>query len=84
MRAAMWGTLAAMLSAIVLAVAEEAEPSKTPFYVAGALLAVWAVALGAGGLSRAELPGTATAERGIIGVTTLLVVATLAAAILTS
>jgi hypothetical protein len=73
-----------MLSAIVLAAAEEAEASKTAFYVAGGLLAVWAVLLGAAGLSRAELPGTVTAERGIIGITAVLVAATLSAAILTS
>jgi hypothetical protein len=73
-----------MLYAIVLAVAEEAEPSKTPFYVAGALLAAWAVLLGAAGLSRAEMPGNQGAERGMIGVTVLLVAATVSAAILTS
>jgi hypothetical protein len=73
-----------MLYAIVLAAAEEAEPSKTAFYIAGALLAAWAVLLGFGGLSRAELPGSQSAERGVIGVTVLLVAATLASAILTS
>jgi hypothetical protein len=78
------GNLGAMLSAIVLAATEGAEPSKTPFYIAGGLFAVWAVVLGAAGLSRAELPGTAAAERGIIGISALLMVATLAAALLTS
>jgi hypothetical protein len=78
------GRLAAMLSAIVLAAVEEAEPSKTAFYIAGGLFAVWAVLLGAAGLSRADLPGTATAERGIIGITALLMVATLASALLTA
>jgi hypothetical protein len=73
-----------MLSAIVLAAVEEAEPSKTVFYVAGGLFAVWAVLLGAAGLSRADLPGSTTAERGIIGISAVLMVATLAAAILTS
>ena len=73
-----------MLSAIVLAAVEEAESSKTAFYVAGGLFAVWAVLLGAAGLSRADLPGSVTAERGIIGITALLMVATLAAAVLTS
>jgi hypothetical protein len=73
-----------MLYAIVLAVAEESEPSKTPFYIAGALLAAWAVLLGAGGLARAEVPANQGAERGLIGVTVLLVVATISAAILTS
>jgi hypothetical protein len=73
-----------MLSAIVLAAVEDAEPSKTAFYVAGGLFAVWAVLLGAAGLSRADLPGSPTAERGIIGISAVLMVATLAAAILTS
>ena len=73
-----------MLSAIVLAAVEEAEPSKTAFYVAGGLFAVFAVLLGAAGLSRADLPGSATVERGIIGISAVLMVATLAAAILTS
>jgi hypothetical protein len=73
-----------MLSAIVLAAAEEAEPTKTAFYIAGGLLAVWAVMLGAAGLARAELPGNQAAERGIIGITAVLVAATLASAILTA
>jgi hypothetical protein len=73
-----------MLHAIVLAAAEGSEPSKTPFYIAGAVLAAWAVLLGAAGLSRAELPGNQSAERGIIGVTLLLVAATISSAILTS
>ena len=74
-----------MLHALVLAVAEEgAEPAKTVFYVAGGALAAWAVLLGVAGLARAELPGNQTGERGIIGVTALLVAATLVAAITTS
>jgi len=73
-----------MLHAIVPVAAEEAETSKTAFYVAGALLAAWAVALGAAGLSRAELPGGQRAERGIIGFTALLVIATLTAAVVTA
>ena len=74
-----------MLHALVLAVAEEAaEPSKTAFYVAGGALAAWAVLLGAAGLARAELPGNQTGERGIIGITSMLVAATLIAAVATS
>jgi hypothetical protein len=73
-----------MLHAILLAAAEGSEPSKTPFYVAGALLAAWAVLLGLGGLSRAEMPGNQGGERGIIGITVLLVAATISSAILTS
>jgi hypothetical protein len=73
-----------MLYAILAAAAEEAGTSKNAFYIAGALLAAWAVLLGAAGLSRAEMPGNQGAERGIIGVTVLLVAATVSAAILTS
>jgi hypothetical protein len=73
-----------MLHALVLAAAEGAEKSKTAFYIAGGLLAVWAVLLGVGGLSRAELPGNRGGERGIIGVTAILVAATMVAAIATS
>jgi hypothetical protein len=73
-----------MLHAIVLAAAEQAEHSKTAFYVAGGLLAAWAVLLGAAGLSRAELPGSRSSERGIIGVTVLLVAATITAAVVTA
>jgi hypothetical protein len=74
-----------MLYAIVLAVAEEgAESSKTAFYVAGGALAAWAVLLGVAGLARAELPGNQAGERGIIGITALLVAATLVTAITTS
>jgi len=66
----------------ILAAAEEAEPSKTAFYALGGALAVWAVVLGALGLQRAEFPGNAGGERAVIGVTALLMVGTVAAAVL--
>jgi plastocyanin len=40
-----------------------AEPSKTPFYLAGGLLAAWAVMLGAFGVSHPDFPGSAVASR---------------------
>jgi hypothetical protein len=61
-----------------------AEPSKVPFYAAGGVLVIWAVALSAIGLNRPEFPGDAAAQRGVIGVTAVLVVITIACAILTS
>jgi hypothetical protein len=74
-----------MLLALVLAAAEgAAEHSKTAFYFAGGALAGWAVLLGVAGLSRAEMPSSQAGERGIIGITALLVAATLVSAVATS
>ena len=69
---------------LLLAAAEEAEPSKTPFYVAGGALAVWAVLLSAIGLTRPSFPGTAAASRGVMALSALLVVAARAAAVISS
>ena len=60
------------------------EPSKVPFYVAGALLAAWAVALAAIGLSRPEFPGSPERARGVTALSALLVVATMATAVATA
>ena len=37
------------------------DPSKTPFYLAGGLLAAWAVLLGAFGVTHPDFPGSAAA-----------------------
>ena len=55
-----------------------------PFYVAGGLLAGWAVVLGAIGLSRPEFPGGLTGERGVITISLVLVVATMSMAVVTA
>lgn len=73
-----------MVHALSVLAAEAAEPSKTAFYIAGGALAVWAVILSAVGLSRPEFPGTESAQRGVATVSILLVVAAMAAVILTS
>jgi hypothetical protein len=72
------------LIALVLAAEEEAEPSKTAFYVFGGLLAVWAVVLSGIGMSSATFPATATAKRGVIGLTAVLVAAAMATAVITA
>ena len=41
--------------ATVLAAVEEAEPSKTAFYIVGGCLAVWAVLVGSIGITRFEV-----------------------------
>ena len=60
------------------------EPSKVPFYIAGALLVVWALALAAVGLTRPAFPGSERGARGVMAVSFVLMVAAMATAILTS
>jgi heme A synthase len=61
-----------------------AEPSKVPFYIAGGVLALWAVVLAAIGLSRPQFPNGAGGQRGVIGISFVLMVIAIAAGILTS
>jgi hypothetical protein len=72
------------LIALVLAAEEEAEPSKTAFYVFGGLLAVWAVVLSGIGMSSATFPATVGAKRGVIGLTAVLMAAAMATAVITA
>lgn len=60
------------------------EPSKVPFYVMGGLLAGWAVALALIGLSRPGFPGNIAGQRVVIGISLLLVLGTVSAAVATS
>jgi hypothetical protein len=69
--------------ATVLAAAEEAEPSKTAFYIVGGCLAVWAVLVGSIGIARPQFAASIGASRGVITITVLLVAGSLAAAVLT-
>jgi hypothetical protein len=73
-----------MVHALLVFAAEEAEPSKTAFYVCGGLLAGWAVVLGVLGLRSPEFPGGASGARGVMAISTVLVVATMAAAVITA
>ena len=61
-----------------------AEPSKVPFYIAGAVLVAWAVAISAVGVSSPRFPGSQAATRGVIAITVLLVALTIAMAVHTS
>jgi hypothetical protein len=60
------------------------EPSKTAFYFAGGILVVWAVALAGIGLTRPSFPYDLRGQRTVIGISLLLVVITVAMAIVTS
>jgi hypothetical protein len=64
--------------------AAEAEPSKVPFYIVGALLAVWAVTLASLGLTRPNFPYDVRGQRGVVLISLVLVLATLAMAVVTS
>jgi hypothetical protein len=64
----------------ILAATEAAaeEHSETPFFVAGILLAVFAVVISVIGFTRPSFPGTDGAARGVMGLSAVLVVATMA------
>jgi hypothetical protein len=59
----------------------DSEPSKVPFYIAGLVLALWAVALAGFGLSRPQFPYNVAGQRAVIGVTLVLVMVTLGTAV---
>ncbi|MEA2180282.1 MAG: hypothetical protein QOG77_3579 [Solirubrobacteraceae bacterium] len=64
--------------------AEHAEPSKVPFYVAGGALALWAVVLSAVGIRSPAFPGSATGARGVMAISTVLVLAAMVSIIITA
>jgi hypothetical protein len=68
-----------MLSVLALT-----EPSKVAFFIAGGVLAVWAVVLSAIGLSRPDFPGNNAGARLVILLSFLLVAAAMTAAVATS
>jgi hypothetical protein len=62
-----------------------AEKSKVPFYIVGGVLICWALFVSMGlGMRKPDFPGTVALERAVIGVTAVLVIATMATAIVTS
>jgi hypothetical protein len=60
------------------------EPSKTPFYIAGAVLVVWALALAGLGLTRPAFPYGARGARLVMGGSFVLMLLAMAMAIVTS
>ena len=64
--------------------AVEDEPSKAAFYVAGSLLALWALLVSAIGISRhREWPASQGAARGVMGISVVLVAGAMATAVIT-
>jgi hypothetical protein len=71
--------------AFLLAAAEgAAEPSKTPFYIAGGALAAWAVIVSAIGMRSTAFPHRAAVQRLAMLVTVVLVAGAMSTAVLTS
>jgi hypothetical protein len=68
-----------VLSAVVIA-----SVSKVPFYVAGAVLAIWAVVLAGIGLTRPSFPYSSRGQRGVIAISLVLMLTTIAMAVKTS
>ena len=60
------------------------EPSKIPFYIAGGLLVVWALALATVGLTRPSFPDSERGARGIMAVSAVLMLLAMAMAVITS
>jgi len=76
-----------VLSTLLTLAAVEAgsEPSKTPFYVIGGILAGWAVLVSAIGIMRHEtFPQSAGGKAGVMAITAVLVAATMLSSVLTS
>jgi hypothetical protein len=57
------------------------EPSKVPWYIAGGLLAVWAVVLSWIGLTRPQFPNDARGQRIVIAISAILAALAVAMAI---
>jgi hypothetical protein len=73
-----------VLQALIMFAAEEAEPSKTPFYIAGGVLAAYAVIISAIGITRiGTFPSSKGQARGVMALSAVLVAATMASAVLT-
>lgn len=70
------------VTALLVLAAEEAEHTPVAFYIAGGLLAGWAVLLSAIGLARPDFPDSDGTAKGLYGICALLVVAAAATAII--
>jgi hypothetical protein len=59
------------------------DPSKVPFYIAGGVLVLYAVALGAVGLTNPSFPGKGNGGRAVMALSVLLIAVAIAMAIVT-
>jgi hypothetical protein len=73
-----------LVLALLQEAAEEAEPSKVPFFICGGLFAAWAIVIFAVGMRSQTFPGGERGERGIIAVSVVLMAAAMATAVITA
>jgi plastocyanin len=72
------------LHSLIPVLAAAGVKSKTAFYIAGGVLAAWAVIVSVIGVTRPGFPGGRTGERAVIGVSVLLVALTITMAVVTA
>jgi hypothetical protein len=60
------------------------EPSKVPFYIAGGILVIWALALAGVGLTRPAFPDNERGARAVMAVSAVLMLLAMAMAVVTS
>jgi hypothetical protein len=66
------------------AAGDPSEPSKVPFYIAGGLFAVWAMAIFFLGMRNDSFPGGERWARGVMAVSVVLMAAAMATAVITA
>jgi NADH:ubiquinone oxidoreductase subunit 6 (subunit J) len=59
------------------------EPSKVPFYIAGAVLVIYALVVAGLGLTQPEFPGSIGRARGLMALSVILMLVAVLAGILT-
>jgi hypothetical protein len=69
---------------MLLLIAAAEETSKTPFYVVAGVFAAWAVLVGVLGVTRPAFPHGEAGARVVMGLTFVLMVATMVAAVATA
>jgi plastocyanin len=61
-----------------------AAPSKVPFYIAGGVLAAWAVLLAVFGITHPGFPASTSGRRGVLAASVLLVAGAMSMAVVTA
>jgi hypothetical protein len=69
---------------MLLLIAAAEETSKTPFYLVAGVFAAWAVLVGVLGVTRPAFPHGEAGARVVMGLTFVLMVATMVAAVATA
>jgi hypothetical protein len=73
-----------MLTSILIAATEHAEPSKTPFYIAGGALVIWALTVSYFGIKQDSFAAPKATGTAIAVVGAALVATTMALSVITA